>query len=72
MIGVSSEPSAYITGERLLGKYTDGSERPSPDAVAQLAYQFYLMRGRQDGHDVEDWLIAERELTEHYRWLKSA
>jgi hypothetical protein len=30
--------------------------------VAQRAYDLYLARGRADGHDVEDWLQAEREL----------
>jgi hypothetical protein len=27
------------------------------------AYELYLARGAQPGHDVEDWLQAERELT---------
>jgi hypothetical protein len=30
--------------------------------IARRAYQLYLARGREDGHDVEDWLQAEREL----------
>ena len=30
--------------------------------VARRAYDLYLARGRTDGHDVEDWLQAEREL----------
>jgi hypothetical protein len=30
--------------------------------VARRAYDFYLARGCEDGHDVEDWLQAEREL----------
>lgn len=30
--------------------------------VARRAYEVYLARGQQDGHDVEDWLQAEREL----------
>lgn len=32
------------------------------DAVARRAYDLYLARGREEGHDVEDWLQAEREL----------
>jgi hypothetical protein len=32
--------------------------------IAQRAYALYLARGREDGHDVEDWLQAERELQE--------
>jgi hypothetical protein len=31
--------------------------------IARRAYDLYLARGREDGHDVEDWLQAERELS---------
>jgi hypothetical protein len=34
------------------------------DAIAQRAYALYVARGCEDGHDVEDWLNAERELQE--------
>ena len=34
------------------------------DVIAQRAYALYLARGAEDGHDVEDWLRAERELQE--------
>ena len=30
--------------------------------IAQRAYELFEQRGRQDGHDLEDWLKAEREL----------
>jgi hypothetical protein len=59
--------SAYITGERWMKKYTGGLERPSPNQIAQLAYQLYEERGRQDGHHIEDWLLAEQRLTPHQR-----
>ena len=32
------------------------------DAIAQRAYELYLARGGEDGHHLEDWLQAEREL----------
>ncbi len=32
------------------------------DGIAQRAYELFLARGRVDGHDVEDWLDAERQL----------
>jgi len=32
------------------------------DDVAQRAYELFLARGRVDGHDVEDWLEAQRQL----------
>ena len=30
--------------------------------IAQLAFQLYEARGREDGHDIEDWLRAEAAL----------
>jgi hypothetical protein len=32
------------------------------DRIAQRAYERYEARGREDGHDQEDWFEAEREL----------
>lgn len=32
------------------------------DAVERRAYQLYEARGREDGHDWDDWLQAEREV----------
>ena len=29
------------------------------EQLARLAFQLYEDRGREDGHDVEDWLRAE-------------
>lgn len=55
-----------LTGEGMMTKYTGGRERPSRDEIARLAYQFYETRDRCDGHDVDDWLSAEQELTHHY------
>jgi Protein of unknown function (DUF2934) len=30
--------------------------------IAHLAFQLYEERGREDGHDIEDWLRAEAVL----------
>ena len=30
--------------------------------IARRAFELYCDRGRGDGHDVDDWLNAEREL----------
>ena len=30
--------------------------------IARLAFQLYESRGREDGHDIEDWLQAEAVL----------
>lgn len=61
-----SDIAAGITGEATVTKYTGGHDRPSSDEIARLAYHLYETRGRRDGHDLDDWLSAERELTQHY------
>jgi len=33
------------------------------EQIRQRAYEIYLARGCEDGHDVSDWIEAERELT---------
>jgi DUF2934 family protein len=38
--------------------------RPSEDDIAVRAYHIYLSREGADGSPLEDWLQAERELTE--------
>jgi hypothetical protein len=45
---VENQPSGTITQEE----------------IAQRAYALYEARGREDGHDLDDWLEAERELLE--------
>ncbi len=31
--------------------------------IRRLAYEIYEERGREDGHDLDDWLRAEAEIT---------
>jgi len=45
---------------------TADGERPTRDEIARRAFQTFLARGGQPGHDVEDWLAAEVELCHHY------
>jgi hypothetical protein len=33
------------------------------EEIRRRAYAFYEQRGREDGHDIDDWLRAEEELT---------
>jgi len=35
----------------------------SEQEIRRRAYEIYLERGAQHGHELEDWLRAERELT---------
>ncbi len=44
--------------------HTSFVRRVRTDDIAERAYALYLARGTEDGHDVEDWLQAERELLE--------
>jgi hypothetical protein len=37
------------------------------EAIARRAYELFLERGGTHGHDVEDWLQAERELLDAAR-----
>jgi hypothetical protein len=36
--------------------------QPIEDAIRARAYQIYIERGRVPGHDLDDWLRAEREI----------
>ena len=38
---------------------------PDPQRISQRAYELYLERGGSDGRDWDDWLEAERELSEN-------
>lgn len=38
------------------------SSKPSRDQIEARAYEIYVEQGRQDGHDLEHWLLAEHEL----------
>jgi Protein of unknown function (DUF2934) len=43
--------------------FTATSEPPGlEDQIRQRAYELYEERGREDGHDIEDWLRAEEEI----------
>ena len=37
---------------------------PTTAQLRQRAYEIYLARGCGDGHDLSDWIEAERELSE--------
>ncbi len=49
------------------GSDVASTELPSKEEIERRAYELYLARGGAHGHDIEDWLEAERELKEQYR-----
>ena len=36
---------------------------PNDDAIAKRAYELYLQRGSVPGHELDDWLEAEAQLS---------
>jgi DUF2934 family protein len=34
----------------------------STEQIRQRAYELYELRGRDDGHELDDWLLAESQL----------
>ena len=40
-----------------------GKTAPDFEQIAKRSYEIYLARGAQPGHEVEDWLAAEAELS---------
>ena len=41
---------------------TSAADSPRLEEIRIRAYEIYMERGGQAGHDLEDWLQAEREL----------
>jgi len=39
---------------------------PTVEQIEARAYELYLQRDRKDGQELEDWLIAEKELKQDY------
>jgi hypothetical protein len=37
---------------------------PTEEQIRERAYEIYLAGGSEDGHDLSDWLTAERQLKE--------
>jgi len=55
-----AKPPKQDTAVRLV--VPAAAAQPSPEAIAQLAYQYWQERGGRGGSPDEDWLRAEREL----------
>lgn len=51
---------------RTLGADTSGCPIECvPDLIRKRAYQLFEERGRQPGHELDDWLQAEHEIKKH-------
>jgi hypothetical protein len=40
--------------------------------IAEVAYSYWESRGHENGHDIEDWLAAEQEVTRRHRVQSAA
>jgi len=47
---------------RTTSEQSSGTRESSNEAIRSLAYELYCENGRQDGHEMEHWLEAERRL----------
>lgn len=56
--GDSRETARTGSPERINGSSSDDVR----SRIAELAYTLYEQRGREDGHDVEDWIQAEQRV----------
>jgi hypothetical protein len=52
-------PENTLRAERLVN---GPNAKPAHEEVALCAYYIWEQQGRTDGHDVEDWQEAERQL----------
>lgn len=55
-MGSSSSPTSK--------KSRTAKSTPTREEIALRAYQIYMERGGTPGHELEDWIRAEHELTE--------
>ena len=53
-------------GKRQIEHDKAGVIRPTDEQIARRAYELYLNRGQTPGHELEDWLQAEWELSERF------
>jgi hypothetical protein len=55
-----------ISKELRVHQTSSHADAPGPnpeEEIRRRAYELYEARGREDGHDLEDWLQAEAEIT---------
>jgi hypothetical protein len=58
----ASAPTSIASKRKAAPKAALVTKSVSHDEIANLAHRFWNERGRQHGHDAEDWLRAEQAL----------
>ena len=52
-------------------KWPENRSDSGRDRIAQRAYELYQARGRESGHELEDWLQAEIEIRNQEEVIQS-
>ena len=68
----SLNETAPLSEERVIEEESQfyreaGVLAPTHEQIAELAYALYVARGRIFGHALDDWLEAEKQLSEEVR-----
>ena len=53
----------------------ENQTEPTPEVLEQIrarAHELFEQRGREEGHDLDDWLQAEAEVTQQRAKTKAA
>ena len=61
------EPGRKTSAGSTRRKKPEAPAPPSQEEIARRAHEISLARGGEPGHEVDDWLQAERELLEAAR-----
>lgn len=59
--GYEHSPKHWLNLRRLVAEAEANSQKALPD-IRDHAYELYEQRGREPGHDLDDWLCAEAEV----------
>jgi len=49
---------------RTTHNHWQSDEPTTQKSIQQRAYELYMRRGQESGHELEDWLQAEQEITD--------
>ncbi len=62
-MAATRKTSTRTTKKASTTKRTDRKVTVIDSAIGERAYQLFAARGFSHGHDFDDWLMAEKELT---------
>ena len=75
----TAQPAATVTPIERAPRAAEADDRKLPSLSQEIqeqirarAYEFFVERGRHEGHDREDWERAEAEILSKYQREKSA